>query len=141
MNAVSIPVLEEFEVLSPSCIEIVQMNVTLTYIRKELERKKPRYSSVSGREPGSLARRSGGDGFSVESAGSGKHPFSPSSDSLTNALAPTVNKLPMTKLFVDYVMYSSFAYRQFNSNFTCSDPTILMHRAKHCSPSSSFILR
>ncbi|GBM51493.1 hypothetical protein AVEN_71616-1 [Araneus ventricosus] len=38
------------------------------------------------------ACRKGVDGFSVETAGSGKHPFSPSSDSLTDALAPTVHK-------------------------------------------------
>ncbi|GBN49464.1 hypothetical protein AVEN_160043-1 [Araneus ventricosus] len=88
----------------------------------------------------------------------------------------------ITKLFVDYVMHSSFAYRQFNISFTCGDPTILpyelihsrnrgtighnvhlprewqildvyasrlitlthrhmMHRARHCSPYTSFILR
>ncbi|GBN72418.1 hypothetical protein AVEN_17000-1 [Araneus ventricosus] len=31
----------------------------------------------------------------------------------------------ITKLSEDYVMHSSFAYRLFNSNFTCGDPTIL----------------
>ncbi|GBM15170.1 hypothetical protein AVEN_39086-1 [Araneus ventricosus] len=31
----------------------------------------------------------------------------------------------ITKLFVDYVIHSSFPYRQFNRNFTCGDPTIL----------------
>ncbi|GBN81574.1 hypothetical protein AVEN_165554-1 [Araneus ventricosus] len=36
-----------------------------------------------------------------------------------------------TKLFVGYVMYSSFAYRQFNSNFTCGDPTILPYELIH----------
>ncbi|GBM77577.1 hypothetical protein AVEN_45376-1, partial [Araneus ventricosus] len=39
------------------------------------------------------ARRKGVDGFSAETAGSGKHPFSSSSDSLTDAWAPTVHKL------------------------------------------------
>ncbi|GBN30913.1 hypothetical protein AVEN_152139-1 [Araneus ventricosus] len=67
----------------------------------------------------------GVDGFSVETAGSGKHPFSPSSDSLTDAWAPTVHKLYHNQAFLDYVMHSSFAYRQFNSNFTCGDPMIL----------------
>ncbi|GBN14502.1 hypothetical protein AVEN_123821-1 [Araneus ventricosus] len=40
----------------------------------------------------------------------------------------------ITKLFVDYVMHSSFAYRQFNSNFTCGDPTILPYELihRHC---------
>ncbi|GBM33216.1 hypothetical protein AVEN_28209-1 [Araneus ventricosus] len=66
------------------------------------------------------AHSKGVDGFSVETTGSGKHPFSLSSDSLTDAWAPTVHKLcTMGKLFVDYVMHSSFAYRQFNSNATC----------------------
>ncbi|GBN36188.1 hypothetical protein AVEN_241700-1 [Araneus ventricosus] len=37
----------------------------------------------------------------------------------------------ITKLFVDYVMHSSFAYRQFNSNFTCGDPTILPYKLIH----------
>ncbi|GBM57794.1 hypothetical protein AVEN_90958-1 [Araneus ventricosus] len=31
----------------------------------------------------------------------------------------------MVWLFMDYVMHSFFAYRQFNSNFTCGDSTIL----------------
>ncbi|GBM29454.1 hypothetical protein AVEN_255841-1 [Araneus ventricosus] len=35
------------------------------------------------------------------------------------------------KLFVDYVMHSSFAYRQFNNNFTCGDPTILPYELIH----------
>ncbi|GBL90151.1 hypothetical protein AVEN_135489-1 [Araneus ventricosus] len=38
------------------------------------------------------ARRKGVDGFSVETAGLGKHPFSPSADSLRDAWAPTVHK-------------------------------------------------
>ncbi|GBN65955.1 hypothetical protein AVEN_79857-1 [Araneus ventricosus] len=37
----------------------------------------------------------------------------------------------ITKLFVDYVMHSSFAYRQFNSNFACGDPTILPYELIH----------
>ncbi|GBO15446.1 hypothetical protein AVEN_147262-1 [Araneus ventricosus] len=67
----------------------------------------------------------GVDGFSAETAGSGKHPFSPSSDSLTDAWAPTVHKLCHNQPSVVYVMHSSFAYRQFNSNFKCVVPTIL----------------
>ncbi|GBM39217.1 hypothetical protein AVEN_223835-1 [Araneus ventricosus] len=39
------------------------------------------------------------DGFRVETAGSGKHPFSPSSDSLTDAWAPTVHKLCHNQAF------------------------------------------
>ncbi|GBL91339.1 hypothetical protein AVEN_57899-1 [Araneus ventricosus] len=39
--------------------------------------------------------------------------------------------LAITKLFVDYVMHSSFAYRQFNSNFPCGDPTILPYELIH----------
>ncbi|GBN21172.1 hypothetical protein AVEN_233514-1 [Araneus ventricosus] len=72
MNAVSILGLEELEVVSPSCIEIVQML---------------------------------------------GHPLS------TN--------FARTKLFVDYVMHSSFAYRQFNRNFTCGDPTFLPYELIH----------
>ncbi|GBN58644.1 hypothetical protein AVEN_185658-1 [Araneus ventricosus] len=37
----------------------------------------------------------------------------------------------ITKLFVDYVMHSSFAYRQFNRNFTGGDPTILPYYLIH----------
>ncbi|GBM31793.1 hypothetical protein AVEN_166900-1 [Araneus ventricosus] len=37
---------------------------------------------------------------------------------------PMCTNFDITKLFVDYMMHSSFAYRQFNSNFTCGDPTI-----------------
>ncbi|GBN30606.1 hypothetical protein AVEN_162488-1 [Araneus ventricosus] len=37
----------------------------------------------------------------------------------------------ITKLFVDYVMHSSFAYRQFDSNFTCGDPTIFSYELIH----------
>ncbi|GBM49408.1 hypothetical protein AVEN_157997-1 [Araneus ventricosus] len=40
-----------------------------------------------------LSRRKGVDGFSSETSGSGKHPFSPSFDSLSDAWAPTVHKL------------------------------------------------
>ncbi|GBL91907.1 hypothetical protein AVEN_172812-1 [Araneus ventricosus] len=39
--------------------------------------------------------------------------------------------LSITKFFVDYVMHSSFAYRQLNSNFTCGDPTILPYERIH----------
>ncbi|GBO28033.1 hypothetical protein AVEN_184629-1 [Araneus ventricosus] len=38
---------------------------------------------------------------------------------------PLCTNFAITTLFVDYAMHSSFAYRQFNRNFTCSDPTIL----------------
>ncbi|GBN42331.1 hypothetical protein AVEN_212815-1 [Araneus ventricosus] len=69
------------------------------------------------------------DGFSVETAESGKELFSPSSDSLTDQ--PLCTNFAITKLFVDYVMHSSFAYRQFNSNFTCADPTILSYKLIH----------
>ncbi|GBN93952.1 hypothetical protein AVEN_165878-1 [Araneus ventricosus] len=37
----------------------------------------------------------------------------------------------ITKLFVDYVMHSSFAYRQFKRNFMCGDPTILPYELIH----------
>ncbi|GBN62110.1 hypothetical protein AVEN_201463-1 [Araneus ventricosus] len=33
----------------------------------------------------------------------------------------------ITKHFVDYVMHSSFAYRQFNSNFTCGETYEFIH--------------
>ncbi|GBL94302.1 hypothetical protein AVEN_208931-1, partial [Araneus ventricosus] len=76
-------------------------------------------------------RRKGVDGFSVETAGTGKHPFSPSFDSLTDAWAPLCTNFSITKLFVDYVMHSSFAYRQFKINFTCGDQTILPYEFIH----------
>ncbi|GBM37437.1 hypothetical protein AVEN_221574-1 [Araneus ventricosus] len=38
---------------------------------------------------------------------------------------PLFTNFAITKPFGDYVMHSSFAYRQFNRNFTRSDPTIL----------------
>ncbi|GBO32814.1 hypothetical protein AVEN_272913-1 [Araneus ventricosus] len=41
---------------------------------------------------------------------------------------PLCTNVAITKLFVDYVMQSSFAYRQFNSNFACCDPTILPYK-------------
>ncbi|GBN32025.1 hypothetical protein AVEN_165768-1, partial [Araneus ventricosus] len=75
--------------------------------------------------------RKGVDGFSVETPRSGRHPFSPSSDSLTDAWAPTVYKLCHNQDFVDYVMHSSFGYRQSNRKFTCSDPTILPYDLTH----------
>ncbi|GBM95661.1 hypothetical protein AVEN_198568-1 [Araneus ventricosus] len=40
---------------------------------------------------------------------------------------PLCTNFSRTKIFVDYVMHSSFAYRQFNSNFTCGDATILLY--------------
>ncbi|GBL59714.1 hypothetical protein AVEN_134559-1, partial [Araneus ventricosus] len=78
-------------------------------------------------------RRKGVDGFSVETHGllTDPVPISPSSDSLTDARAPTAHKLCHNQLFVDYAMHSSFAYRQFNSNFTCGDPTILPYELIH----------
>ncbi|GBM67941.1 hypothetical protein AVEN_185360-1 [Araneus ventricosus] len=42
---------------------------------------------------------------------------------------PLCTNFAITKPFMDYVMHSSFAYRQFNSNFTCGDPTILTYRS------------
>ncbi|GBN70990.1 hypothetical protein AVEN_196766-1 [Araneus ventricosus] len=77
-----------------------------------------------------LARRKGVDGFSVETAGSGKHTFSPSSDPLTDVWASTVHK-PRHNQASCGLMHSSFAYRQFNSNFTCGDPTILPYGLIH----------
>ncbi|GBL85971.1 hypothetical protein AVEN_59519-1 [Araneus ventricosus] len=44
---------------------------------------------------------------------------------------PLCTNFSITKLFVDYVMHSSFAYRQLNSNFTCGDPTILPYELIH----------
>ncbi|GBO19600.1 hypothetical protein AVEN_160904-1 [Araneus ventricosus] len=44
---------------------------------------------------------------------------------------PLCTNFAITKLFVDYVVHSSFAYRQFNSNFTCGDPTILSYELIH----------
>ncbi|GBO29040.1 hypothetical protein AVEN_193837-1 [Araneus ventricosus] len=45
---------------------------------------------------------------------------------------PLCTNFAITKLFVDYVMHSSFAYRQFNSNFTCGgDLTILPYELIH----------
>ncbi|GBL94509.1 hypothetical protein AVEN_208917-1 [Araneus ventricosus] len=44
---------------------------------------------------------------------------------------PLCTNFAITKLFVDYVMHSSFAYRQLNSNFTCGDPTILPYELIH----------
>ncbi|GBN97575.1 hypothetical protein AVEN_1411-1 [Araneus ventricosus] len=80
---------------------------------------------------GAGTRRKGVDGFSVETAGAGNHPFSKSSDSLTDAWELTVHKLCITKLFVDYMMHSSFAYREVNSNFTCGDLKILPYEFIH----------
>ncbi|GBN96495.1 hypothetical protein AVEN_251022-1 [Araneus ventricosus] len=44
---------------------------------------------------------------------------------------PLCTNFAITKLFLDYVMYSSFACRQFDSNFTCGDPTILPYELIH----------
>ncbi|GBM45903.1 hypothetical protein AVEN_211969-1 [Araneus ventricosus] len=44
---------------------------------------------------------------------------------------PPCTSFVITKLPVDYVMHSSFAYRQFHSNFTCGDPTILPYELIH----------
>ncbi|GBM44987.1 hypothetical protein AVEN_225737-1 [Araneus ventricosus] len=44
---------------------------------------------------------------------------------------PLCTNFAITKLFVDYVMHSSFAYRQFNNNITCGDPTILPYELIH----------
>ncbi|GBM14089.1 hypothetical protein AVEN_100952-1, partial [Araneus ventricosus] len=44
---------------------------------------------------------------------------------------PLCTNFAIIKLFVDYVMHSSFTYRQFNSNFTCGDPTILPYGLIH----------
>ncbi|GBM65716.1 hypothetical protein AVEN_103771-1 [Araneus ventricosus] len=76
------------------------------------------------------ARRKGVYGFSVETAGSGKHPFSPSSESLTDAWAPTVHKLCHDQAFCG-LCFSFFAYRHFNSNFTFDDPKILSYKLIH----------
>ncbi|GBO23560.1 hypothetical protein AVEN_57003-1 [Araneus ventricosus] len=70
------------------------------------------------------------DGFSVETAGSGRRPFSPSSDSPTDAWAPTVYKLRHNQAFCG-LGYSSYAYRQFNSNFTRGDRTIMPYELIH----------
>ncbi|GBN98584.1 hypothetical protein AVEN_237273-1 [Araneus ventricosus] len=34
---------------------------------------------------------------------------------------PLCTNFAITKLFLDFAMHSSFAYRQFNSNFMCGD--------------------
>ncbi|GBN32460.1 hypothetical protein AVEN_129531-1 [Araneus ventricosus] len=44
---------------------------------------------------------------------------------------PLCTNFAITKLFVDYVMHSFFADRQFNRNFTCGDPTILPYELIH----------
>ncbi|GBN84116.1 hypothetical protein AVEN_11592-1 [Araneus ventricosus] len=44
-------------------------------------------------------------------------------------LGPLCTNIAITKLFVDYMMHSFFAYRQFNSNFTC--PPILLYELTH----------
>ncbi|GBO29815.1 hypothetical protein AVEN_192467-1 [Araneus ventricosus] len=44
---------------------------------------------------------------------------------------PLCSQFAITKLFVDYVMRSSFAYGQFYSNFTCGNLTILPYELIH----------
>ncbi|GBN81638.1 hypothetical protein AVEN_110752-1 [Araneus ventricosus] len=44
---------------------------------------------------------------------------------------PLCTNFVRTKLSVDYVMHSSFAYRQFNSNFTRGFPAILPYELIH----------
>ncbi|GBM97979.1 hypothetical protein AVEN_166964-1 [Araneus ventricosus] len=44
---------------------------------------------------------------------------------------PLCTNFAITKSFLDYVMHSSFVYRQFNSNFTCGDPMILPYELIH----------
>ncbi|GBN29893.1 hypothetical protein AVEN_30798-1 [Araneus ventricosus] len=44
---------------------------------------------------------------------------------------PLCTNFAITKLFLDYMMHSIFAYRQFNSNFMCGDPTILPYELIH----------
>ncbi|GBM79541.1 hypothetical protein AVEN_64495-1 [Araneus ventricosus] len=44
---------------------------------------------------------------------------------------PLCTNFAITKLFVDYVMHSSFAYGQSNSNFVCGHPTILHYELIH----------
>ncbi|GBM17233.1 hypothetical protein AVEN_223781-1 [Araneus ventricosus] len=84
---------------------------------------KPPYPIICS--PNSSTRK-GVDGFSVETPAllTDPVPISQSSDSLTDAWA-------ITKFFLDYVMHSSFAYRQFNSNLKCGDPTILTYELIH----------
>ncbi|GBM02056.1 hypothetical protein AVEN_209747-1 [Araneus ventricosus] len=84
-----------------------------------------------------VALRKGVDGFSVETAGSGKHPFSPSSDSLKDAWAPTVHKRCHNQAFCG-LYHAQFLYfttpyllRQFNIIFTCGDPKILPYKLIH----------
>ncbi|GBM65232.1 hypothetical protein AVEN_114774-1 [Araneus ventricosus] len=63
----------------------------------------------------------GVDGSCRKLPGSG-NTHSRRSDSPLRCLAPTVHTLFHNQAFVDSVMASSLAYRQFNSNFTCGDP-------------------
>ncbi|GBM03916.1 hypothetical protein AVEN_185411-1 [Araneus ventricosus] len=44
---------------------------------------------------------------------------------------PLCTNFAITKPFVDYAMHSSFAYRQFNTNCKCGDPTILLYELIH----------
>ncbi|GBN96353.1 hypothetical protein AVEN_74830-1 [Araneus ventricosus] len=44
---------------------------------------------------------------------------------------PLCTNFAITKFFVDYMIHISFAYRQFNNNFTSVDPTILSYELIH----------
>ncbi|GBM21101.1 hypothetical protein AVEN_200784-1 [Araneus ventricosus] len=44
---------------------------------------------------------------------------------------PLCMHFAITKLFVDYVIHNSFAYRQFNGNFKCCHPPILPYELIH----------
>ncbi|GBN60831.1 hypothetical protein AVEN_184118-1 [Araneus ventricosus] len=44
---------------------------------------------------------------------------------------PLCINFAITKLFVAYVMRSSFAYQQFNSSFMCVVPTFLLYELIH----------
>ncbi|GBO33300.1 hypothetical protein AVEN_20512-1 [Araneus ventricosus] len=44
---------------------------------------------------------------------------------------PLCTNFAITKLLVDYVMHSSFVYRQFNSNFKYGDPKLIPYNLIH----------
>ncbi|GBM59778.1 hypothetical protein AVEN_6653-1 [Araneus ventricosus] len=82
------------------------------------------------------ARRKGVDGFSVETPGTGRHPISPSSDSLTDAWPPTMNKLCHNQAlgglsYAQFLCLSAIQQQLFNSNFKCGDQTILPYELIH----------
>ena len=66
---------------------------------------------------------------------SGKHALSPFFDCLTVALAPTLHKLSITKIFENYGFHSSFTYWQFNIDFR-----IVIRRFCLMSPSTAKIV-